>query len=99
MSDGYCGKMLRVDLTSGRIWEQALAEDLLRRYIGGSGLAARFLYDETTPQTDPLGPDNLLIFMAGPLVGTRVPASNRFAVCARSPLTGSPTAAGAGAAN
>ena len=88
MSDGYCGKMLRVDLTSGRIWEQALAEDLLRRYIGGSGLAARFLYDETTPQTDPLGPDNLLIFMAGPLVGTRVPASNRFAVCARSPLTG-----------
>ncbi len=88
MPNGYCGKILRVNLTDGRITEQALDERLLRQYIGGSGLAARILYDETGTQTDPLGPDNVLIFMTGPFVGSRVPASNRFAVAARSPLTG-----------
>jgi aldehyde:ferredoxin oxidoreductase len=57
-------------------------------YIGGSGLGARILYDETGFDTDPLGPDNPLIFAVGPLTGTKVFNANRFQVVARSPLTG-----------
>jgi aldehyde:ferredoxin oxidoreductase len=88
MPQGYHGRVLRVNLSSRELRDQPLPEALARRYLGGSGLAARYLYDETDASTDPLGPDNLLCFMAGPFVGTAVPASNRFAVAARSPLTG-----------
>jgi aldehyde:ferredoxin oxidoreductase len=88
MANGYCGRILRVDLTEGKITEQIPDQNLLRQYIGGTGLAVRLLYDETTAHTDPLGPDNVLAILTGPLAGTRVPASDRFAVAARSPLTG-----------
>jgi len=85
---GYWGKILRIDLDRGRISEEALSDKVARMYIGGSGLGARILYDETTSTTDPLGPDNPLIFAVGPLTGTKVFNSNRFEVVARSPLTG-----------
>jgi aldehyde:ferredoxin oxidoreductase len=85
---GYHGRILRVDLTSGKIWDELLPETLARQYLGGSGLAAWFLYHETDAATDPRGPDNLLCFLVGPFTGTPVPTSNRFAVAARSPLTG-----------
>jgi aldehyde:ferredoxin oxidoreductase len=88
MLGGYCGRLLRVDLSSGAIREPLLEEELLRRYIGGSGLGARLLYDETGPQTDPLGPENRLVFAAGPLTGTMATTSTRHSVCCRSPLTG-----------
>jgi len=88
MSYGYHGKILRVNLTTGELRDQPLPEALAQQYLGGSGLAARYLYDETDASTDPLSPDNLLCFMVGPFVGTPVPASNRFAVAALSPLTG-----------
>ena len=88
MAHGYYGKTLRVNLTTGELRDEPLPEALARLCLGGSGLAARYLYDETDASTDPLGPDNLLCFMAGPFVATPVPASNRFAVAARSPLTG-----------
>ena len=87
MAHGYFGKILRVDLTTGELQDQPLPLTLTRQYLGGSGLAARYLYDETSASTDPVGPDNLLCFMAGPFTGTPVPASNRFAVAALSPLT------------
>ncbi|HEX9899104.1 MAG TPA: aldehyde ferredoxin oxidoreductase N-terminal domain-containing protein, partial [Candidatus Methylomirabilis sp.] len=83
---GYMGKVLRVDLTAPRTWDEPLSEDLLRRYLGGAGLGAWYLYRETRPDTDPLSPDNLLIFLTGPLVGTKVPTSGRHAVIAKSPL-------------
>jgi aldehyde:ferredoxin oxidoreductase len=57
-------------------------------FIGGSGLAVRLLWDRVTPQTDPLGPDNPLLFLTGPLTGTGGPSTGRFTVCARSPKTG-----------
>ncbi len=85
---GYTGKLLRVDLSSRGIKVQGLEEDLLRKYIGGSGVGAKILYDGTGPETDPLGPDNLLIFMTGPLGGTRVPLSGRHEIVSKSPLTG-----------
>lgn len=83
---GYMGRLLRVDLTSRRTWDEPLSEALLRQYLGGSGLGALYLYRETRPDTDPFGPDNLLLFLTGPLVGTKVPTSGRHAVVAKSPL-------------
>ncbi|MCW4027805.1 MAG: aldehyde ferredoxin oxidoreductase family protein [Candidatus Bathyarchaeota archaeon] len=88
MLDGYAGKVLRVDLTHGKLASKTFDDGVLRKYIGGSALAARVLFDETSPQTDPLGPDNLLIFMTGPLTATKVPLSGRHEVVAKSPLTG-----------
>ncbi len=88
MSGGYWGRVLRVDLTTETVVAQGVEEQVYRKYIGGSGLGARFLLDETSPETDPLGPDNPLMFFVGPFTGTRVSSSDRFAVVARSPLTG-----------
>lgn len=85
---GYQGKLLRVDLTAARLWDEPLDEGYARAYVGGSGLAARYLSDRVDGQTDPLGPANPLIFMTGPLVGTAMPSAGRYSVCALSPLTG-----------
>ena len=88
MLGGYMGRILEIDLSVPIIRTESLQESLLRGHIGGSGLGARILYDRTGPGTDPIGPDNLLILMTGPLTGTRVPTSGRHAVVTRSPLTG-----------
>ena len=84
---GYLGQILRVDLTQQRTWIEPLNADYAARFLGGSGLGARYLWDYVTPDTDPLGPDNPLIFMTGPLVGTATPAAGRFSVVTRSPAT------------
>lgn len=86
--NGYTGKLLVVDLTTREISQEALNEEWARHFIGGSGLAARYIYEQIDAETDPLGPDNPLVFMAGPLVGTAAPACGRHVVCARSPATG-----------
>lgn len=85
--NGYMGKILRVNLTAGELWDETLNEEHCRAFVGGSGLAARLIYDMVDAHTNPLGPDNPLIFMTGPLVGTSVPSSGRCSVCAISPLT------------
>lgn len=85
---GYAGRVLRVNLTTETWQEEFYPEEILRQYIGGSGLAAKILFDETDEKTEPLGPDNVLIFMTGPLAGTKAPMSGRHAVVAKSPLTG-----------
>lgn len=85
---GYNKKILRVDLTRRSVEVQDLDDSLLEKYVGGAGLGARLLYDETTPATDPLGPENVLIAMTGPFTDSRVPSSSRHHVMARSPLTG-----------
>jgi aldehyde:ferredoxin oxidoreductase len=85
---GYMGKLLVVDLTRGQVTDEPLDASLTSDYVGGAGYAARYLYDELGSGTDPLGPDNTLMFMTGPLVGTRAPSCGRHAVCALSPLTG-----------
>ncbi len=86
--NGYMGKLLVVDLTAGTVREEALDDNLARDFVGGAGYAARYLYNELGPHTDPLGPENTLMFMTGPLVGTRAPSCGRYEVCALSPLTG-----------
>lgn len=88
MSFGFMGKILRVDLSSGKILEEELHEDVTKKYIGGVGIATRYLYDEVTKGSDPLGPENLLIFMAGPLAGTASASASRYSAVAKSPLTG-----------
>ena len=86
--NGYLGKLLIVDLTSGQLRDEPLNMAYARQFIGNGGLAARYLYDMVDAATDPLGPDNPLIMMTGPLTGTRTPSSGRHAFAARSPLTG-----------
>jgi len=88
MVGGYAGKILRVNLSSGRTCVEKLNLKLAYNYLGGRGYAARLLYDEVRPRVDPLGPENVLIFMTGPLTGTPYPGAGRTAVCAKSPLTG-----------
>ncbi|MFB0560235.1 MAG: aldehyde ferredoxin oxidoreductase family protein [Candidatus Lokiarchaeia archaeon] len=85
---GYLEKILRVDLSKGKITTEELKEEPQKKYLGGSGLAARILYDELKPGIDPLGPENKLVFATGPLTGTRAPSSGRHLVAAKSPLTG-----------
>lgn len=85
---GYFGRYLRVDLTQRRIETRETDSIWLQRYLGGAGIGARILYDETDAATDPLGPANLLAAFTGPFTGTRVPSTSRHHVMARSPLTG-----------
>jgi len=81
-------KLLRVNLSTERIRRQTIDAKTTREYVGGRGLGVRILYDELKPKTDPLGPKNLLMFMVGPATGTAFPASGRFHVVTKSPLTG-----------
>jgi aldehyde:ferredoxin oxidoreductase len=85
---GYIGKILRADLTHSKVQLEELKEEWALQFIGGSGLGAKYLYEMTNERTDPLGPENPLIFMTGPFTGTAVPLSGRHAVVSRSPLTG-----------
>lgn len=85
---GYMGKILRVDLTTSKITKESLKEDDVKMYLGGSGLGTKYLFEETVGDTDPLGPDNPLIFMTGPFLGTTIPTSGRHALVIKSPLTG-----------
>lgn len=88
MTGGYVGKMLFVDLSEGSIEERELAEDAARNFIGGYGIGARVLYDMMKPGVDPLGPDNVLGLVTGPLNGTGAFFGGRYTVVCKSPVTG-----------
>jgi aldehyde:ferredoxin oxidoreductase len=85
---GYMGKLAWIDLTTQTVKAEELAEKIRRKYIGGTGLAAYIFQQSSFHEIDPLGPENILIFATGPLTGTGIPTSGRFAVAAKSPLTG-----------
>ena len=84
---GYTGKILRIDLTKKTSREEALPMEVAKDYIGGAGFGIKYLFDELKGGTDPLGPDNKLIFASGPFSGTNIPCASRMAVTAKSPLT------------
>jgi len=84
---GYADKILEIDLTTGKIGTVSIKEEERKKFIGGSGLAAKIFFDSFDPEIDPLSPGNPLILMTGPLVGTQFPGTSRFAVCGKSPLT------------
>ena len=85
---GYFGRALVVDVTSGTSQVLPLPEEILRAYIGGAGLGAWLLHRLGPPGNDPLGPEAPLAFVFSPLVGTPLTTSAKFAVVAKSPLTG-----------
>jgi aldehyde:ferredoxin oxidoreductase len=87
MAKGYNNKILRVDLTSGKISFETIDELVLRRYVGGAGLVTYFLVKELKPNTQGLSPENKLIMMGGPLTGIPLSGSGRNCVGAISPLT------------
>ena len=87
MLKGYAGKLLFVDLSTGKIQEEPLDEAMARDYVGDYGIGAKVMYDRQKRRVDPLGPENILGFVTGPLVGVRVPFGIRTVVVGKSPLT------------
>ena len=85
---GYAGKMLRVNLSTNTTSVEELDEKFCRKYIGGAGFIAYYLYKELKPGIDPLGPENKLIFALGPMTGLTLAGNSRNCVGAKSPLTG-----------
>jgi len=85
---GSHGKILRVDLSTSRISQEEIPQDLFDKYLAGAGLATHYLYHEVPRGADPLGPQNELIAMTGSLTGTVAPSTGRFTWVFKSPLTG-----------
>ncbi len=96
MKNGYIGTILRVNLKSGAIRTEPLNEKNASEYVGARGLGTKCFCDECDPRCDPLGPDNNLVIMTGPLTGTLAPSSGRYNAVAKSPLTGTIGAANSG---
>ena len=88
MAGGYMGKILFVNLSTGEIKEETPEERLYRDFIGGYGIGARLLYSRQKGGVDPLGPENTLGLITGPLTGTPAVVGTRYTAVAKSPLTG-----------
>ena len=82
------GKILRINLGSGKITTENIDPELEKKYIGGAGVAAAIFINEVPPNIDPFDEQNLLIFSVGPICGTAIPYCGRHFVMAKSPLTG-----------
>ncbi len=88
---GYAGKFLRVDLTSEQLSDAVFDEETLRKYVGGTGLGVKILYDEVAPKTDWSDPANRMIVASGPLGGTSIPGSSTISVVTKGAMTGGAT--------
>jgi len=82
------GKMLEIDLTKEKIVEKRLEKDLVSKFIGSRGINAKILFDNVSPETDPLTPENYLILGAGTFVGTMIPTTGQLTITSKSPETG-----------
>jgi aldehyde:ferredoxin oxidoreductase len=85
---GWNGVFLQVNLTKNKAVAESYDASLAVNFLGGRGFAAKILWDKVKPETEPLSPENILIFAAGPLTGCGLPNSGKFVVAAKSPLTG-----------
>ena len=85
---GNTGKVIEVDLSAGTIGKKTLPEEYYKKYIGGSGLAAKLFWDRGNFDTEPLAPEAMLVFMNGPFAGLKMSGASRNSVAGRSPLTG-----------
>ncbi len=81
-------QVLRVDLTNGTSHKEPLNMEWAEQYLGERGLATKYLWEMMDARTDPMSPDNVLIFATGPLTGTMASTSGRYAVVTKGPLTG-----------
>ncbi|MHA1988480.1 MAG: aldehyde ferredoxin oxidoreductase family protein [Promethearchaeota archaeon] len=87
---GFSGKLLVINLNKNdnTITDEPLDNEIAENFLGGSGYCCKYLFDKIDKNTDPLSPENILMFMTGPFCGSSIPTSGRFVVCAKSPLTG-----------
>jgi aldehyde:ferredoxin oxidoreductase len=85
---GYCGKILRINLSTGRIDHENLDMELAMKFIGGRGLATYYITQEVEPKTEPFDSANKIIFATGPLTGSQAPTGGRYMVVTKSPLSG-----------
>ena len=81
-------RVLHVDLSEAKTWVEDVSQEDLLKYLGGRGLAAKWLYERVPADADPLGPGNVLIFSTGTLTGTSAPSSGRSSITTKSPATG-----------
>ena len=86
--NGYAGKILRVNLTNGKITKEPTPPDLARDFIGGRGFGIYFLLKEVPKGADPLGPENKLIISSGPISGMMIPGGGKCDWTTKAPLTG-----------
>ncbi|MGD0897734.1 MAG: aldehyde ferredoxin oxidoreductase family protein [Thermoguttaceae bacterium] len=96
MSNLCSNRVLRVNLTTGKISRESLDPKMAVKFIGGRGLATWYLRQEVEPTTDPLSPQNKVLLVSGPLTGTAAPASSRYMVVTKSPLNGGVACSNAG---
>lgn len=84
---GYAGKLLRVNLSDGKIYREEISESMQRDFLGGRGFAIKLLWEEVK-KVDPLSEQNKIIFSTGPLSGQLLPSSGKMVIASKSPLTG-----------
>lgn len=92
----YCGTVLRIDLSSGKIAKEKLDREAARKYLGGRGLGTHLLKTEVGPKVDALSPANKFILATGPLTGSSAPAAARYMVVTKSPLSGTVASSNSG---
>ena len=85
---GYSKKILEVDLSAGTSRTLDLSDRFILKYMGGRGFGAKLVWDNLTPDLDPLGPENVIVMAPGPLTGTFLPSSGKTAFVSISPATG-----------
>ena len=85
---GWQRNILKIDLTTGSIEQEPLNMEWAQEYLGGRGLASKYLTEMTDPRVDAMSPENPLIFVTGPLTGTMASTCGRYAVVTKGPLTG-----------
>jgi aldehyde:ferredoxin oxidoreductase len=88
MASGITAKLLHVDLTTRETRVETLPETVVRKHLGGGALAAHILLRDMPAGVDPLGPDNVLVFMTSVINGLSLSGTNRYTAAAKSPLTG-----------
>lgn len=93
---GYMGKVLDIDLSTGKVGTYEVSDEDREKFLGGKALGAKILWDELQPGVDALSPENIMVFMTGPLNGTNAPCSSRFNLTTKNVLTGGITSSNSG---
>ncbi|HET9912284.1 MAG TPA: aldehyde ferredoxin oxidoreductase N-terminal domain-containing protein, partial [Anaerolineales bacterium] len=88
MPNGYNGKILHVDLTTGSLTVEEPSEAFYRKYLGGSAMGVHYILQKMPKGADPLGPENVLALMASVVTGAPISGQSRLNVSAKSPISG-----------